>query len=243
MLQETDPKAVTKIHKQRFRRAAEKALDEGAVGFGEMISYHLCMTQRHSFKYVAPNHPLFLLLADIAADRHVPIDIHMEAIETAGVMPDRLRRACNKNPANLNPTIPDFEKLLRHNRNAQIVWQHIGWDNTGQTRLELLRRLLEEHPNLYMSLRIPKRVEDREGRPIPNRIVDPTMRVKPEWKQFMEDFQDRLMLGADEFIGPSAEATKLAASFDTTWAIVDQLPERVANKVGSDNASRVYRLR
>lgn len=59
----------------------------------------------------------------------------------------------------------------------------------------------------------------------------------------MENFQDRLMLGADEFIGPGTEVTKLAASFDTTWAIVDHLPDKVASKIGGDNARRVYGLR
>ena len=76
-------------------------MNEGAAGFGEMISYHLCMTQRHSFKKAIPNHPLYLLLADIAAERDVPIDIHMEAVATAAPMPVRLRRAGDKNPANL----------------------------------------------------------------------------------------------------------------------------------------------
>ena len=108
MLLDTAPGAVTDDLKQRFHQAADKILNEGAAGFGEMISYHLCMTQRHSFKKAIPNHPLYLLLADIAAERDVPIDIHIEAVETAAPMPARLRRACDKNPAELEPTIPAF---------------------------------------------------------------------------------------------------------------------------------------
>ena len=243
MLLDTAPGAVTDDLKRRFRAAAEKALDEGAAGFGEMISYHLCMTQRHSFKKAMPNHPLYLLLADIAAERDVPIDIHMEAVETPAPVSARLLRACDKNPAELEPTIPAFEELLRHNRKARIVWQHIGWDNTGQMQLALLRRLLKAHPNLSLALRVPERVLDQGGRPIPNRIVDGNMRVTPEWKRFADEFQDRLVIGADEFIGPSTEPSKLAASFATTWSIVDQFPEAVARKIGGDNARRIYRLR
>jgi len=242
MLKETKPENVTDEIKERFRKEAEKLLSEGAVGFGEMISYHLCMTQRHSFKYTPPNHPLFLLLADIAAENDVPIDIHMEAIKKASAMPERLRKACGQNPETLMPTIPDFEMLLRHNRKARIVWQHIGWDNTGQMQPALLRELLNDHPNLYLSMRIPSKGVDNSGNPIPNRITDPDMKIMPEWKKLIEDFSDRVMLGADEFIGPGEEKTTLAASFETTWALVDQLPGKLSAKIGWENARRVYHL-
>ncbi len=122
------------------------------------------------------------------------------------------------------------------------MWQHIGWDNTGQMQLALLRRLLKAHPNLSLALRVPARILGQDGRPIPNRIVDGDMRVTPEWKQFADEFQDRLVIGADEFIGPSPEPAKLAASFNTTWSIVERLPEPVASKIGGDNARRIYRL-
>lgn len=242
MLAETEPHEVNHRIKKRFRKKAEKLLDEGAVGFGEMLSYHLCMTQKHSFKYTAPNHPLFLLLADIAAEHDVPIDIHMEAVEHAAPVLDNLRMACDKNPVNLTPTIPDLEKLLRHNRRARIVWQHIGWDNTGQMTSSLTRRLLRDHPNLYVSMRVPSKVVNNSGRPIPNRIVAPDMKIKPEWRKLIEDFPHRIMLGSDEFIGPGPEKATLAASFETTWSLVDQLPEKLSTKIGWENAKRVYRL-
>ncbi len=243
MLADTAKNDVNEKIKEQFRQEAEKILNEGAAGFGEMISYHLCMTERHSFKYTAPNHPLFLLLADIAAERDVPIDVHMEAIEQTSPMPDRLLKVCSKNPANLSPMIPDFEDLLRHNRKAMIVWQHIGWDNTGQMRPVLLRQLLTDHPNLYLSLRVPSKIIDNSGRPIPNRITDSNMKIKTEWKKLIEDYQDRVMLGADEFIGPGQEKTILAASFETTWSLIDQLPEKLSEKIGWKNAERVYRLK
>ena len=51
------------------------------------------------------------------------------------------------------------------------------------------------------------------------------------------------MLGSDEFIGPDPKPAKLAASFDTTWAILEQLPEELAARIGGENARRVYRLK
>jgi len=242
MLQEWPADAVTEDLKRRFRKTAEQLLDDGAVGFGEMISYHLCMNPKHKFEYVAPNHPLFLELADIAAQRNVAIDLHMEAIETRAATPENLRRRCGKNPHTLEPTIPDLEALLRHNRKARIVWEHIGWDNTGQMTPSLMRRLLRAHANLYLSLRVPQQLQSRDGRAFPNRIVDLDRRIKPDWLQLIKDFPNRIMLGADEFVGPGPERAKLAASFESTWAIIDQLPEDLAASVGGDNARRVFNL-
>ena len=163
MIRETDPDLVTDVIRKKFRARAEKVLAEGAKGFGEMISYHLCMSSTHSFQEAPADHPLFLLLADIAAKNNVPIDLHMEAVETGGNMPENLLRACGKNPATLNATIPRLERLLRHNRGARVVLQHIGWDNVSQMTPRLLRRILNIHPNLYLALRVEERTRQKKG--------------------------------------------------------------------------------
>jgi predicted TIM-barrel fold metal-dependent hydrolase len=243
MIRETAADRVTADVRRRFEERAEEVLRDGAKGFGEMISYHLCMTKGHSFQYAPADHPLFLLLADIAARHDVPIDLHMEAAEQAVPTSAHLRRACDQNPATIEPTVPALERLLRHNRDARVVWQHIGWDNVGQMRIELLRRMLATHPNLSLALRVAAQggqagaVDAR-----PNRIVDEAMRLRPEWQAFIVEFQDRVMIGADEFVSPVEREGKLAQSFSETWSIVDQLPPEVARKVGRDNAARVYRL-
>ena len=141
-LQNISPEKVTDTDRSIFRKVAEQVLQDGAVGFGEMISYHLSMADHHSFQHAPPDHPLYLLLADIAAEHNVAIDLHMEAIVNRRPMPENLQRASDKNPKTLEPTIPAFERLLTHNRKARIVWQHIGWDNTGDMTPELLNRLL-----------------------------------------------------------------------------------------------------
>ena len=240
----TRPGDVTDVVAENFEAQAKKLLKEGAIGFGEMISYHLCMTQRHSFKYAPADHPLFLRLADVAARAGIVIDLHMEAIETPSPMPKNLQRACDKNPERLFPTIPALERLLRHNRKARIVWQHVGWDNVGQMKPLLLDRLLRKHPNLYMALRVERRVNRvGGGGPMPNRIVDESGRIHPEWLKLITDHQDRLMIGSDEFISPSGKEPRMAASFADTWAMVSRLPPDITTKIGRENAIRVYRLR
>ena len=65
---------------RRFEERAEEILRLGAVGFGEMAALHLSTREPHPFEEADPDHPLFLLLADIAARHGVPIDLHMEAV-------------------------------------------------------------------------------------------------------------------------------------------------------------------
>lgn len=243
LLQQTEPDAVTAEVAAAFDAAAEAALAGGAVAFGELISYHLCMARGHSFQVAAADHPLFLRLADIAARRSVPIDLHMEAVEHSAPVSPRLAQACTQNPAELAPTVPALERLLAHNREARIVWQHIGWDNTGQLTPALLKRLLAAHPNLFLSLRVADLPAAAKHRRIPNRIVTAQGRIEPEWRALIDAFPDRIVLGSDEFVPPTDEGAKLARSFASTWALLDELPPELADKVGRANAMRVYGLR
>ena len=237
MLQDLPADRVGPADKKEFRRMANAVLDDGAVGFGEMISYHLCMTERHSFQFAPPDHPLFLVLADVAAARGVAIDLHMEAIATRRPMPATMARKCSKNPSRLEPTLPGLERPLAHNRGARVVWQHIGWDNTGEMTLGLLSTLLDRHSNLFLALRVPQ--HPPIGRLLPNRITGPSYRITADWLAFMEKYPDRLVIGSDEFVSPGG-GNDLAPAFDRTWDLVSQLPPGVAAKIGGANARRIY---
>jgi predicted TIM-barrel fold metal-dependent hydrolase len=182
------------------------------------------------------------IFSDIPAENDVPIDIHMEAVEFQAPISPRLGRHCSQNPASLEPTIPALQRFLRHNPQARIVWQHIGWDNTGQMTPALLGRLLAAHENLFMALRVPPRIARPDGRPIRNRLVDPDHNLQADWLRLFQAFPDRFVIGADEFIGPSGRRARIAASFDPTWAMLNQLPKALAEKIGADNARRIYRL-
>jgi hypothetical protein len=242
-LQNMPPEKVTDADRTRFRQMAARVLLDGAVGFGEMISYHLSMADHHSFQYAPADHPLFLVLADIAAQHNVPIDLHMEAIVRSRPMPDNLQRASAKNPKTLEPTIPAFERLLEHNRKARIVWQHIGWDNTGDMTPELLDRLLSSHPNLHIALRVERRTQQVGNGPrMPNRLVDEKGKLKPEWLALIMKFSDRVAIGSDEFFFP-VELERPNQSFNETWSLLDQLPRELAHKLGNENPRRIYNLK
>ena len=85
----------------------------------------------------------------------------------------------------------------------------------------------------------PVRVARPDGTPIPNRLVDPAHNVQPSWLRLFQDFSDRFVIGADEFIGPSGTKARIAASFDPTWAMLGQLPKALAEKTDSKEPAQV----
>ncbi len=205
--------------------------------------WHQVGRQLTFFSLSAPDQPRHRHILGGDARRGAPIDLHMEAVERRVPVPDNLARSCTANPPTLEPTIPALERLLAHNREARIVWQHIGWDNTGQMTLALLERLLAAHPNLYLALRVEARANQMaSNEPMANRIVDGNFKVRPEWLSFITAHADRLVIGADDFISPSDGDARGSQSFDETWSILDQLPTEIARKVGRDNARRLYNL-
>lgn len=140
--------------KASFEKKAVDIISRGAVGLGEFAAEHFSFTHDHPYESVSADHPLFLLLADIAAKYDVPVDIHMEAIPKDMPLPDRaiLKRSGN-NPKMLRENISAFERLLSHNPRAKIIWAHAGWYNTGFRTPDLCRDLFNKHPNLYMSFK------------------------------------------------------------------------------------------
>ena len=241
-----DPDRVTAADRKTFKAVAEKLLEEGAVGFGEMIAYHLCLSPGHSFQRVPADHPLYLVLADLAAENDVPIDLHMEVITERRKTPEHLAKASRgKNPEFLEPSLPGLEALLKHNRKARIVWQHIGWDNTGEMTLAVLQRMLESHPNLFMALRVEARdfQVGAKDTAMPNRIVDKNGKIKAAWLELFKAFPDRFVIGSDNFFYPGSDETNpVAKSFDETWSMARQLPKDLRTAMCRDNAVRIYAL-
>lgn len=222
---------------EKFKKTAEDIIAQGAVGFGEMTAEHFSMDQNHPYVSASPDHPLFLLLADIAAKYDVPIDIHMEAVPQDMEMPERLQRMKN-NPRVVNGNIEAFKRLLSHNPRAKIVWAHAGWDNTGYRTTELSKRLLEAHPNLYMSIRVgPKSIASRP--------TDESGKINPEWLELILEHPDRFMIGSDEFLMPQKRGGRHASatSITNTVNLLSELPSDVAKKVGFENALKLYKLK
>ncbi len=241
VIEGTDPADVTPAARAKFVAEAEALLDSGAVAFGEMTALHFSFGPGHPFKQVPADHPLFLALAEVAARRDVAIDLHVEAVLEAQPLPEGLQGRSPRNPRRVEATIPALERLLAHEPKARIVWQHVGWDNTGHLTADLVRRLLDAHPNLFCAIKVvrPELEEFRKG----VSIVDGELRIRPEWSTLVADHPDRFVIGADEFVPPE-EGPRAGGppSFVDTWSIVPLLPVAVRSKVARENAVRIYHL-
>lgn len=240
-LLETRADQVTPEVRAAFRARAETILASGAVGLGEVTAEHLSLPLmkegglNHFHNVTAADHPLLLLLADIAAEKDVPIDIHFDIFPQTIPTPERLRAG---NPPELAENQAAFERLLSHNRNARFTWAHLGSDPALQRTPELMHELLERHPNLYSAFRIVAKG------PHPSVALDAQGMLKPAWLKLIEAFPDRFTVHSDMFYvpgGPPRRGPK--QSHELAGKLLEQLPPDLARKLAYENAQRLYKLR
>jgi len=229
--------------RHKFEEKAIEIIQQGAVGFGEIAVHHLSLMSDHPYESVPADHPLLLLLADIAAQHDVVIDIHFDPVTEDMKSPEWLESP--PNPSILRANLSIFERLLEHNRKAKIVWAHAGSDQLGHWTTKLSQRLLKKHPNLHMSLRIGP------GRAPQNHPLTPGGAIKQEWLQLLQDFPTRFVIGSDQFIvspsiqgrGPGSFFSQRAPKIrERTRMFLSTLPPDVARRVSYENAIHLYRL-
>lgn len=213
---------------KKFRQRAEELVRAGVVGFGEMTAEHF--QGATPYQHAAPDHPLFLLLADIAAEHDLPIDLHFEPVPQTMPLPAGL-----KGPPQLEANVAGFERLLAHNPRAKIVWAHAGWDLMGTRTPELCRRLLRAHPNLYMEIKIDP---EKAGKNSPL-TEGGAGTLKPEWLKLFQDFSDRFVIGTDQHY---PEPNSAEQRWQAVVRLLNQLPPDLRKKIGRENAVRIYRL-
>src|SRR5713101_8266138 len=216
--------------KRKFRERAEELLREGVSGFGELSTEHLSLPQSpvKDYEYAPADSPLMLLLADIAAEHNVPIDLHMEALPQTIPTPAEYGPP---NPPELHGNIAPFERLLAHNPRAKIIWAHAGSDNIGYRTPELSRRLLKAHANLYMEIKFDPGFPGKDPP-----IVDG--KLKPEWLKLFSDFPDKFIVGSDQHFDPPATAPLARAQQNAL--LLNQLPLDLRKKIATENALRIY---
>lgn len=233
------PEYVDDNVRRRFIARAEELIRKGAIGFGETTALHFSQFEGHPFEEAPPDHPLYLLLADLAAKHDVPLDIHMEAVTHDWTVSDDLRKRGRINPGMVNENIAAFERLLAHNPTARIIWVHLGVNNTGQRSPELMTRLFRKYPNLYASISGGHRFTRTD------RLIVPGAGLDPRWRAFFLEFSDRLMIGSDAFFQPEQPRHKMPEFLASTIRLVRStkfLPPDVARKVAFENAQRVFKL-
>ncbi len=242
MLQEAGKSPeVSEAVRRRFEETAERIIASGAKGFGEITAHHLSLSPSHGYESVPADHPLLLLLADIAARHDVPIDLHFDPVPADVEKPPSLPSP--RNPAVLKENLGGFERLLAHNRKTKIVWAHAGADPLGYFTPKLVRELLGRHVNLALSV--------RPTAPFPGSMVHPKGAINEEWIAVLRDFPDRFVIGSDSFVVAQtytgAEAPRIfeqRAEIQRSGIrrLLSHLPADLARRIGYENAERLYRL-
>jgi hypothetical protein len=233
ILQGTDPASVGPDIRRSFLARAGKVIDDGARGFGELALLHFSEFDGHPYERVAPDHPLLLALADLAASRNAPIAIHMEAVERDMDLPAGL--ASPPNPPRVAANIAAFERLLSHNPAARIVWLHNGWDNTGQRSPQLVQRLMAAHPNLTLALKFQRSR-------FPQNQVMAAGGANPGWLSVIHAYPNRIVIGSDSFFASADSRAGTIFQPQPIVAFLARLPPGLAEQVGSLNAARLYAL-
>ena len=238
------PSAVTPATKAKFTRLALQILKAGAAGFGEMSSLHLSLAPEHGYNFAPADHPLLLLLADIAAAHDVPIDLHNDALLKSEPRPERL--VGFQDPSVLPATIAPLERLLRHNPKAKIIWDHGGADLAGDMTAQLVGAMMDRYPNLYMSLKpLPPNAAGM------NKLFS-KQGIDAGWATVIARHPDRFFIGSDNFYVPRhIRPDKAPAQFsrhngEKMRAIRDflkLLPADIAPKIAYGNAERLFKLK
>jgi hypothetical protein len=248
-----DPESVTPKVKQDFIDAANRMLDAGAVGFGEIAVLHLSLLPSHPFEQVSSAHPLLSAMAGIADQRKAVIDLHMDPVTAADSMATPSSLKIPPNPPTLANNIAGFERLLAEYSGARIVWAHGGSDFTGNMTPALVGRLMDAHPNLFMSLR-PIPPQAATGNPFGlrfyNLILTPSG-IAPEWLALLRKHSDRFAMGSDSFfVSASANVQGAAAALSrgtdgrltAAGLMLAKLPADLSAKIATDNPVRIYRI-
>ena len=235
MIHATPPGDVDTALRKKFTARAHTIIQAGAKGFGELTALHLSFHDGHAYIESPPDHPLFLLLADIAARHELPLDIHMEAVARDRDTPSGPLRRSSANPPRLKANLARFERLLAHNRRAKIIWAHAGWDNTGERTPALLRRLLATHSNLFLAINVGPRPHP------PNQMLSGD-EVDKEWLALIGDYPKRFMMGMDTFHRQRNRGSPLPNTIPRNRRFFDALPADLQRAVGYENAVRIFKL-
>ncbi|MDO8513028.1 MAG: hypothetical protein Q7S37_00805 [bacterium] len=129
--------------------------------------------------YIPADNPVWLQLVDLSAKYHVPISFHFVPDDPA---------------ANVA-----FEKMLSHNKDAILIWAHLGFNNMPLNSA-MLNDYLLRYPNLYFDTAGIQNMQNPLPQPNSNwaRIADQSNgQLNEEWKKFFETWNSRIMFATD----------------------------------------------
>ncbi|MFA6908128.1 MAG: amidohydrolase family protein [Candidatus Micrarchaeia archaeon] len=167
---------------QSFTTSAEEKLKTGEYrGIGEAnLRYYSGNVIPPPTIYVPADTPLWLSLVDLSARYNVPVSFHFVPDDPAA------------NAA--------FERMLDHNKNAAVIWAHLGFNNMPLNRTALHNFLLR-YPNMYFDTAGIQNMQKPLPQPNSNWALLTNQsysgRMNDEWRAFFETWNSRILFGSD----------------------------------------------
>ena len=96
---------------------------------------------------------------------------------------------------------------------------------------------LGKHKNLYFSIII-----SHKDSPVKNSLIDTDGKIKDEWLKLLKEFPDRFMIGSDEFHKTPKSMSRILHRSEDVINLLNQLPDDLAEKIGHENAVKVFNL-
>ncbi len=171
---------------------------------------------------VATDGPFFQALMKFGEKYSVPVPMHMQ----------------------WHPeSVAGLSRLLTQHPSVTVVLSHCGKDTVASN----IREIFDKHPNVLCDLSYRSLPQTAmEGQRDPNRTIywgSEALRaadIKPDWRQLIEDFPDRFMVGVDD-VHSWAEYDSVVAAIRT--GLLAKLSTPTAQKVAYKNAQRIFDLK
>jgi len=218
---------------ERLLKFAESQLSTASFkGIGEFILCHYPYSYpsgaRGEMIKIPADSPLMKKFLDLAAKYNVPVSIHYEIDEES---------------------LPSLKKMLEYGRRVTVILAHNG----GRADLPTLRSLFNDYPNVlidwsgmthfggYGLTSLPK-VGSPWSWVVKNPIEDGTGHLLPEWKEFAEQYQNRIVgIGFDGAHPEQFTNTEVyKRALDAFRTMLSDLSPEAAEKIGFRNAKKLF---
>ncbi len=96
---------------------------------------------------------------------------------------------------------------------------------------------IEHFSILFMNIKIRKNRRDRLNHPLNRGGIDSA------WISMLKEFPDRFILGTDQFFQPMQAKNKRRLELEGTKRFITSLPLELAQKIGYENVTRLFKIR
>ncbi|HEY6084144.1 MAG TPA: amidohydrolase family protein, partial [Nitrospira sp.] len=112
-----------------------------------------------------------------------------------------------------------IDNLFRQDAEAKILWAHGGYEKPS-----VVRAMLGRYRNLWVEL------SSRDDMVLNGRLAE-------EWRTFLLEFSDRLMVGTDTFTPERWNSVGSNAGFLRAW--LGELPAEIAERIAFQNGETI----